>query len=127
MTFSQQIIINDFPCAKAVSKCVVRNRDKCYKGTQFCEAVWLRNSHWLGLKEALPAHPRQDVGCSERSLLSEPTWTQTPWMCASYDLCLFSMSMFGITHCTAPSWHHQVDKVKQNQRWENNDIFYRRK
>lgn len=78
-----------------------------------------------GVREALPAHPRGDVRLSSEitsMLLSEPSW-MWPHGCAHHAACAYFLFVFG----RAPSWHPQADKVKQDQRSENNVIFYRRK
>lgn len=148
VAFSQQISIDHFPCVRDperwwhtevnelsalteltvkmgrqilinchTKKCTVRNRGN-YEGVPFSAARRLRNPPWLGVKEALPAHLCQDVGCSKRSPAScseNPPGHRPPGCtCAPYSPCLLSVSVFGITHCTGPSWHHQVDKVKQD-------------
>lgn len=61
------------------------------------------------------------------TLLSEPVWVRVPRMCTSCDQYLFSVCGFGIAHRQATQLALPSDKVKQNQRLENNVIFYRRK
>lgn len=94
--------------------------------------IRLQNLPRLRAREALPPHPGQNVGCLKRSPAScssthldvGPVNVRVMQFVLGVCVC---MCVFGITHFTAPSLAPPSDKVKQDQRSENNVIFYRRK